>query len=148
MATTQFAVNPFGWQTGSIDAHGHITNVLHDKKGQVIAQTTSRTDGQGNTVQLATSYVLDEKGRVTSTTHPDASVTTTTYTPIDKPASECDTQNRCTTTEYDSRGNDWKTTYPDATFETKEYDENGNVIAQTDRAGPHDAGWCSMRWIE
>ncbi|HVJ61263.1 MAG TPA: putative Ig domain-containing protein, partial [Tahibacter sp.] len=135
MATTQFAVNPFGWQTGSIDAHGHITNVLHDKKGQVIAQTTSRTDGQGNTVQLATSYVLDEKGRVTSTTHPDASVTTTTYTPIDKPSSECDTQSRCTTTEYDSRGNDWKTTYPDATFEMKEYDENGNVIAQTDRAG-------------
>jgi RHS repeat-associated protein/uncharacterized repeat protein (TIGR01451 family) len=135
LATTQFAVNPLGWQTGTIDATGHITNIVHDTNGRPKTQTTSRTNGTGNSVPLVTTTGYDDKGRVTSTTHPDNSVSTTTYTPIDKPATECDTQNRCTTYEYDSRGNLWKTTYPDATFETKTFDENGNVTSETDRAG-------------
>jgi YD repeat-containing protein len=53
---------------------------------------------------LLTVYTLDDKGRVTSTTHPDGSITITQYNGIDKPIRECDALQRCTATQYTARG--------------------------------------------
>ena len=116
------------------DARGTATGYTHTPTGEVLSETTTRTDN-GSAVTLTTSYVRDAKGRVTSTTHPDTTVTTATYTEADQPKTQCDAQSRCTTFTYDDRGQLIKTTYPNGTFETTTYDANGNVVAQTDTQG-------------
>jgi len=133
-ATTQFRVNIRGWTIRQIDAAGSETTYTHDANGRVLSETTKRTV-DGSLVTLVTSTVYDAKGRVTSVTHPDASVTTTTYTPADQVASQCDAQSRCTSYTYTDRGEPLRTTYPNGTWEEKAYDENGNVVAETDTEG-------------
>ncbi len=134
-ATTGFRVNIRGWTIKQIDARGHETTYTHDANGRVLSETTTRTGSDGNPVTLVTSTVYDDKGRVTSVTHPDQSLTTTTYTPTDQVQSQCDAQNRCTTFEYDDRGHETTITYPNQTFATKGYDANGNVTSETDTEG-------------
>ncbi|WP_257387797.1 putative Ig domain-containing protein, partial [Tahibacter caeni] len=133
-STTTFTYNPLGWMIRQNDARGTATGYAHDANGQVLSETTTRTDN-GSPVTLTTSYVRDAKGRITSTTHPDTTVTTATYTAADQPATQCDAQNRCTSFTYDDRGQLTTTTYPNGTTETKAYDANGNVVAETDVHG-------------
>ncbi|WP_386067933.1 putative Ig domain-containing protein [Tahibacter sp. UC22_41] len=133
-ATTTFTYNPLGWMIRQNDARGTATGYTHTATGEVLSETTTRTDN-GSAVTLTTSYVRDAKGRITSTTYPDTTVTTATYTAADQPATQCDAQNRCTTFTYDDRGQLTTTTYPNGTFETKTYDTNGNVVAETGTDG-------------
>ena len=102
---------------------------------QSTTRSVTEADGSTHTETLLTVYTLDDKGRVTSTTHPDGSVTTTEYNGIDKPVRECDALQRCTATQYTARGEVERIDYPDGTFEAKTYDPNGNLQSQTDRAG-------------
>jgi RHS repeat-associated protein len=124
----------FGWRTDEVDPQGVHTRYTHDTVGRVKTQVVTPDATKPNETRT-TSYVYDDKGRLTSTTHPDATTTTTTYNAIDKPATECDAINRCTTYTYDNAGNLQSTSYPDGTSESKTYDANGNVETETDRAG-------------
>ena len=128
-----------GYKNRETDALGHVVSYVNDSQGRVTSQSTTRSvteaDGSTHTETLLTVYTLDDKGRVTSTTHPDGSVTTTEYNGIDKPVRECDALQRCTATQYTARGEVERIDYPDGTFEAKTYDPNGNLQSQTDRAG-------------
>ncbi|MDC8014005.1 hypothetical protein [Tahibacter soli] len=124
----------FGWRTDEVDPQGVHTRYTHDTVGRVKTQVVTPDATKPNETRT-TSYVYDDKGRLTSTTHPDSTTTTTTYNAIDKPATECDAINRCTTYVYDNAGHLQSTTYPDGTSESKTYDANGNVETETDRAG-------------
>jgi RHS repeat-associated protein/uncharacterized repeat protein (TIGR01451 family) len=133
-ALTEFYINPRGWMTDQFDALGTRTRYTHDANGRVLSQSIQRSVAGAPAVTQVTSYVYDAQGRVTSTTHPDGSISTTTYNAIDKPEQEC-VQLRCTTFTYDNQGRLTRTTYPNDTWEAKAYDENGNVIAETDAEG-------------
>ena len=132
----QYFINPItGRRDGEIDARGTSTSYFYDAMGRVERQVTNRTDALGSTVTLETTFVFDDKGNITQTTHPDGSITRIEYNEIDKPVAEIDANGNRTEMEYDERGNLALTRYADGSTETTEYDEEGNTIAQTDRAG-------------
>jgi RHS repeat-associated protein len=132
-----------GWRYSAVstfkmsetDALGHVTHFEHDELGRVTQESRTRTRADGTTQTLVTGYVYDAKGRVTSTTHPDGSVTTAEYDGLDQPVKECDAIERCTEHDYDERGQEVETRYADGTAEHKTYDANGNLLTQTDRGG-------------
>jgi RHS repeat-associated protein len=139
LAETRFGYDFNGFKNRETDALGHVVTYVNDQHGRVTSQSTTRTiigaNGTPSVETLTTTYTLDEAGRVTATTHPDGSVTTTDYNGNGQPTLECDGLQRCTQTRYTDRGEVGRIDYPDATFETKTYDRNGNLETQTDRAG-------------
>jgi RHS repeat-associated protein len=118
-----------------INANGTRTDFEYDSSGRKTAETTTRTDADGNTVTLRTEYQYDAEEKIIATTHPDGTVTRTDYNAIGKVAAEIDALGRRTEFEYDSRGNEALIRYPDGSTETKAYNAEGNLIAETDRGG-------------
>ena len=139
LTSTGFGYDGNGYTNRTTDALGHATHTVNDEHGRMRSQTTTRTviaaDGSTSVETLTTTYTLDNKGRVTATTHPDNSVTTTAYNGNDQPTRECDGLQRCTNTRYNDRGEVERIDYHDGRFETKTYDRNGNLDTKTDRAG-------------
>jgi RHS repeat-associated protein len=134
-AVSRMTYDAGGFLVARIEADGSRTDIVNDVMGRALSETRTRTRADGSLQTLRTEYTLDAKGRVTATQHPDGTTTRTDYDANDKPVSECDALNRCTTMHYDDQGRLDRTDYADGSSESIEFDANGNVIAQTDRAG-------------
>ncbi|MEM1263492.1 MAG: Ig-like domain-containing protein [Pseudomonadota bacterium] len=115
------------------DERGTRTTFTYDTQGRRLTEVTTRTDENGVLQTLTTTFVYDDKGRLTQTTDAEGNVTMTEYNGIDKVSATVDALNRRTEMDYDARGNLVQTRYPDNTSEIMDYDENGNLVVQTDR---------------
>ncbi len=93
------------------------------------------TAGATSSIEAVTRYARDAKGRVTRIDYPDGGFRTIDYNAIDKPTRECDALARCVDREYDRRGLESEIRYPDGTRIAREFDPNGNIVAETNRRG-------------
>lgn len=124
-----------GTQTGMTDANGVHTSYGLDSSGRKVSESTTRTDLNGNVIELVTRYEYDAEDRITKTVHPDGTQTTVEYNNIDQVTAEIDPQGRRTEFTYDDRGQQVGVLYHDGTTETKTYDAAGNTLTETDRLG-------------
>ncbi len=124
-----------GYRKSETNALGVLTTYTHDDNGNVLTETTTRTDENGLEQTLITRYQYDAENNLIQTTDPLGQVTRTEYNAIDKAIVNIDANGNRTTFEYDPRGNQIKTTYPDGSTETVNYDAENNKLSETDRAG-------------
>jgi len=134
-ASTGIVTDGRGYKIAETDALGRRTDFVNDDLGRVIEERRTRTSAAGATEILTTRYTYDANGNVTTTEHPDGSVTRVEYDANGQVTAEIDGLNRRTTRAYNSRGEETLTRYPDGTTEAKSYDDNGNIRTLTDRAG-------------
>ena len=123
------------YPTSSTDSNGVVTTMVNDSMGRKLSESTTRTLADGSTETLTTSYVYDEKGRLTQITDAQGNVTKTEFNIFDKETASIDSAGRRTEYAYDIRGNLISTTYPDGLSETNVYDEENNLVKTTDRNG-------------
>ncbi|MBK8283920.1 MAG: AHH domain-containing protein [Ahniella sp.] len=148
--------NTTSLHTGWIDAMGQATQILpsNDDLPVVVEgpdgsrtvnqydamrrntgnQVTRKAPGQQDEV-LTTVYGFDDAGQMTSTTHPDGTVTRTEFDEAGRVKAEVDVLGRRTTHVYDANGQKLSTTYPDNSRESWTYDEEGRQKTHTDVMG-------------
>ncbi|WP_425508302.1 transglutaminase domain-containing protein, partial [Tahibacter amnicola] len=133
-ATNAFEYDGRGSVIETRDAHGWKTTIVPDALGRTTKEIRRRTVN-GAIQELVTEHVLDEKGQVKESRHPDGSTTKATYNAIGKIATSTDALGRVTHYTYTDRGEEERVTFPDATYTEKTYDEEGNVLTERDRDG-------------
>ncbi len=94
-------------------------------------RVTSHTDQLGNT----TRYAYDAKGQLSTTTYPDGSTETQTYTDLGQIKTSTDQLGRITRYEYNSHGDLVTLTSPGGSVTTYTYDGAHNKLTETDPRG-------------
>jgi RHS repeat-associated protein len=131
---TSYTYDSFGRRISETDALGNETTYTYDNNGNLLTMTSSRTTGSG-VVDMTTAMAYDSLGRLTQTTYPDGSVTSSQYNDAGQKTADLDPLGNITTYGYDGNGRRILTSHPDGTEDAESYDANGNRITSTDRAG-------------
>ena len=133
-----------GFMVQSQDALGHATTYTNDANGNHLKETTTRTNANGQVVQVVTENVYDDENRLIGTwdaNHPRTSnpnpTTQTIYNEIGKVYQTIDALGHTTTMSYDDRGNLAETDYADGTSEQTLYDSNNRRQYSIDRRGKY-----------
>ena len=132
---TTYEVDAFGNRTKEVGALGRETIWTYDAAGNRLTEIRTRTLPDGSSEVLNTSFVYDPLDRLTTTTAPDGSNTTTGYDPLGHVIRRTDQLGRVTAMSYDAWGRLTRTDHADGTFESQSYDAEGRRVSQTDRAG-------------
>ena len=137
------------------DTNGTTTSYTYDSKGRekttrvtaangtLLSSESNDYDSVGNRIRsisidgtrsFTTTYQYDLENRLTLTSYPDGTTSTTSYDANGKPLSMTNVSGT-TTHVYDSRGNQIQTTSPGNRITRSYYDVEGRMTASTDAAG-------------
>ena len=117
------------------NSEGAVTEYLRDAMGRTLTETRYRTLDDGSVQTLVTSFELDAKGRVISTTDARGNKSLNEYDVFDNETANTNALGQRTEYQFDVRGNLTQTRYPDGSSESREYDAENNLITLTDRNG-------------
>ena len=131
---TTYAYDSQGHVTKKTEALGRVTDYTYDLDGRKLTEATKRTNN-GAPQTLVTSYQYDAAGRLLKRTYPDATSTTTEYSPTGRVTARVDELGHRTTYVYDALDRLTMTTRPDGTSETVTYDAENRRASTTDAAG-------------
>ncbi|HKO42296.1 MAG TPA: PKD domain-containing protein [Pyrinomonadaceae bacterium] len=132
---TQYSYDAFNRLQTETDPLGNVTTYGYDANGNRTTQTVSRTNAQGVSEAITTTYTYDQLNRLIRTTFADSTFTEVEYNAIGQQAATIDQLGHRTEFTYDEMGRLTRTVYPDGTQEETTYDAEGRRLTTKNRAG-------------